>query len=127
MKQSLSIVRQGMDRLRPGPVRADNPYLFPADRTEVKLNMEELIYHFKIMSEGYSVPPGDAYFSVESPKGELGFYVVSDGGPIPHRTRVRPPSLINLQALEDMSVGRMVADVVACIGSIDIVLGEVDR
>ncbi|HXL15523.1 MAG TPA: NADH dehydrogenase (quinone) subunit D [Methylomirabilota bacterium] len=127
MKQSLSIVRQGMDRLRPGPVRADNPYLFPADRTEVKLNMEELIYHFKIMSEGYSVPPGDAYFSIESPKGELGFYVVSDGGPIPHRTRVRPPSLINLQALEDMSVGRMVADVVACIGSIDIVLGEVDR
>jgi len=127
MKQSLSIVRQGLDRLRPGTVRADNPYLFPADRTEVKLNMEELIYHFKIMSEGYSVPPGDAYFSVESPKGELGFYVVSDGGPIPHRTRVRPPSLINLQALENMCIGRMVADVVACIGSIDIVLGEVDR
>jgi len=89
--------------------------------------MEELIYHFKIMSEGYRPPIGDAYFSVESPKGELGFYVVSDGGPIPHRTRVRPPSLINLQALADMSVGRMVADVVACIGSIDIVLGEVDR
>ncbi|HZE19054.1 MAG TPA: NADH dehydrogenase (quinone) subunit D [Candidatus Angelobacter sp.] len=127
MKQSLSIVRQGLDRLKPGTVRADNPYLFPADRTEVKLNMEELIYHFKIMSEGYRPPPGDAYFSVESPKGELGFYVVSDGGPIPHRTRVRPPSLINLQALADMSVGRMVADVVACIGSIDIVLGEVDR
>jgi NADH-quinone oxidoreductase subunit D len=127
MKQSLSIVRQGLDRLRPGTVRADNPYLFPADRTDVKLNMEELIYHFKIMSEGYSPPPGDAYFSVESPKGELGFYVVSDGSPIPHRTRVRPPSLINLQALEDMAVGRMVADVVACIGSIDIVLGEVDR
>src|SRR2546430_11503167 len=105
MKQSLSIVRQGMDRLRPGPVRADNPYLFPADRTEVKLNMEELIYHFKIMSEGYSVPPGDAYFSVESPKGELGFYVVSDGSPIPLRTRVRPPSLINLQALADMCLG----------------------
>jgi len=127
MKQSLSIVRQGLDRLKPGTVRADNPYLFPADRTEVKLNMEELIYHFKIMSEGYSAPPGDAYFSVESPKGELGFYIVSDGGPIPHRTRVRPPSLINLQALEDMCIGRMVADVVACIGSIDIVLGEVDR
>jgi len=127
MKQSLSIVRQGLDRLKPGSVRADNPYLFPADRTDVKLNMEELIYHFKIMSEGYSPPPGDAYFSIESPKGELGFYVVSDGSPIPHRTRVRPPSLINLQALEDMCLGRMVADVVACIGSIDIVLGEVDR
>jgi len=127
MKQSLSIVRQGLDRLKPGPVRADNPYLFPADRTDVKLNMEELIYHFKIMSEGYSAPPGDAYFAIESPKGELGFYVVSDGTAIPHRTRVRPPSLINLQALEDMCLGRMVADVVACIGSIDIVLGEVDR
>lgn len=127
MKQSLSIVRQGLDRLRPGPVRADNPYLFPADRTDVKLNMEELIYHFKIMSQGYTAPPGDAYFSVESPKGELGFYVVSDGTAIPHRTRVRPPSLINLQALEDMCLGRMVSDVVACIGSIDIVLGEVDR
>jgi NADH-quinone oxidoreductase subunit D len=127
MKQSLAIVRQGLDRLKPGTVRADNPYLFPADRTEVKLNMEELIYHFKIMSEGYRPPPGDAYFSIESPKGELGFYVVSDGTPIPYRTRVRPPSLINLQALEDMCIGRMVADVVACIGSIDIVLGEVDR
>ena len=127
MKQSLSIVRQGLDRLKPGSVRADNPYLFPADRTDVKPNMEELIYHFKIMSEGYRPPPGDAYFSVESPKGELGFYVVSDGSPIPLRTRVRPPSLINLQALSEMCVGRMVADVVACIGSIDIVLGEVDR
>jgi len=127
MKQSLSIVRQGLDRLKPGTVRADNPYLFPADRTDVKLNMEELIYHFKIMSEGYRPPIGDAYFSVESPKGELGFYVVSDGSPIPLRTRVRPPSLINLQALADMCIGRMVADVVACIGSIDIVLGEVDR
>ncbi len=127
MRQSLSIVSQGLDRLRPGPVRCDNPYLFPADREDVKLNMEELIYHFKIMSEGYRPPPGDAYFSIESPKGELGFYVVSDGSPIPYRTRVRPPSLINLQALETMCVGRMVADAVACIGSIDIVLGEVDR
>jgi NADH-quinone oxidoreductase subunit D len=127
MKQSLSLVRQGLDRLRPGPVRADNPYLFPADRTNVKKGMEELIFHFKIMSEGFRVPAGDAYFAIESPKGELGFYVVSDGSPKPYRVRVRPPSLINLQALETMSVGRMVADVVACIGSIDIVLGEVDR
>ncbi|MBI4364487.1 MAG: NADH dehydrogenase (quinone) subunit D [Candidatus Latescibacteria bacterium] len=127
MKWSLSIVRQGLDRLKPGPVRCDNPYLFPADRTDVKRNMEELIYHFKIMSEGYRPPPGDAYFSVESPKGELGFYVVSDGTPLPYRVRVRPPSFINLQTLERMCLGRMVADTVACIGSIDIVLGEVDR
>jgi NADH-quinone oxidoreductase subunit D len=127
MKQSLRIVRQALDRLKPGPVRCSNPFLFPADRTDVKLNMEELIFHFKIMSEGYRPPPGDAYFSIESPKGELGFYVASDGSPIPHRVRVRPPSLINLQVLETMCVGRMVADVVACIGTIDIVLGEVDR
>jgi len=127
MKQSLRLVRQGLDRLRPGPVRADNTYLFPADRTDVKRGMEELIFHFKIMSEGFRVPQGDAYFAIESPKGELGFYVVSDGSPRPYRVRVRPPSFVNLQALEAMCVGRMIADTVACIGSIDIVLGEVDR
>ena len=127
MKQSLGLVRQGLDRLRPGAVRASNPFLFPADRTDVKRGMEELIFHFKIMSEGFRTPVGDAYSAIESPKGELGFYVVSDGGPNPYRVRVRPPSFINLQALESMCVGRMVADTVACIGSIDIVLGEVDR
>ena len=127
MRQSLHIIRQGLDRLRPGPVRSDNPYLFPARREDVKSGMEELIFHFKIMSEGFRPPIGDSYFSIESPKGELGFYVASDGGPLPYRVRVRPPSFINLQALETMCVGRMVADVVACIGSIDIVLGEVDR
>ncbi len=127
MKQSLHLVRQGLDRLRPGPVRCGNPYLFPADRSDVKLNMEQLIFHFKIMSEGFRTPAGDVYFAIESPKGELGFYVVSDGTPKPYRVHVRPPSFINLQALESMSIGRMVADVVAAIGSIDIVLGEVDR
>ena len=127
MKQSLRIVRQGLDRLKPGPVRASNPYLFPASREDVKKGMEELIFHFKIMSEGFRPPIGDAYFAIESPKGELGFYVVSDGTALPYRVRVRPPSFINLQALETMSVGRMVSDAVACIGSIDIVLGEVDR
>jgi NADH-quinone oxidoreductase subunit D len=127
MRQSLNIIGQGLDRLRPGPTRADNPYLFPARREDVKHGMEELIFHFKIMSEGFRPPVGDAYFPIESPKGELGFYVASDGEPLPYRVRVRPPSFINLQALETMCVGRMVADVVACIGSIDIVLGEVDR
>jgi len=127
MKQSMGLIQQALDRLRPGPVRAANQYLFPADRTDVKLGMEELIYHFKIMSEGFRVGPGDAYFSIESPKGELGFYVVADGSAKPYRVRVRPPSFIHLMALETMCVGRMVADVVACIGTIDIVLGEVDR
>ncbi|MGE5175711.1 MAG: NADH dehydrogenase (quinone) subunit D [Hyphomicrobiales bacterium] len=127
MKQSVRILHQALDRLKPGSVRADDPYLFPANRNDVKRGMEELIYHFKIMSEGFRVQPGDAYFAIESPKGELGFYVVADGGPKPYRVRVRPPSFIHLQALEPMCVGRMVADVVACIGTIDIVLGEVDR
>lgn len=127
MKQSVLLVRQGLDRLKPGPVRCNNPYVFPADRTDVKLNMEELIFHFKIMSEGFRTPVGDAYFAIESPKGELGFYVVSDGSPKPYRVHVRPPSFINLQALENMCIGRMISDVVACIGSIDVVLGEVDR
>ena len=127
MKQSLRIVQQGLERLRPGPVRADNPYLFPAKREDVKRGMEELIYHFKIMSEGFRPPVGDAYFCIESPKGELGFYVVSDGTPKPYRVRVRPPSFVHLQALEPMCVGRLVSDVVAAIGTIDIVLGEVDR
>lgn len=127
MKQSLRIIRQGLDRLRPGPVRADNPHLFPAKREDVKQGMEELIFHFKIMSEGFRPPPGDAYFCIEAPKGELGFYVVSDGSPKPYRVRVRPPSFIHLQALETMCVGRLVADVIAAIGTIDIVLGEVDR
>src|SRR5262245_7001082 len=84
MKQSLSIVRQGLDRLKPGPVRADHPHLFPADKRDVKLRMEELIHQFKIMSEGFRPQVGDAYFSIESPKGELGFYVVSDGTPNPY-------------------------------------------
>jgi NADH-quinone oxidoreductase subunit D len=127
MKQSLRIVRQALERLRPGSVRSDYPYLFPAKREDVKRGMEELIYHFKIMSEGFRVPPGDAYFSIEAPKGELGFYVVSDGGPKPYRVHVRPPSFIHLMSLEPMAVGRLMSDLVACIGSIDIVLGEVDR
>jgi len=127
MKQSLRIIRQALDRLRPGSVRSDYPYLFPAKREDVKSGMEELIYHFKIMSEGFRVPAGDAYFCIESPKGELGFYVVADGGPKPYRVRVRPPSFIHLMSLETMAVGRLVSDLVACIGSIDIVLGEVDR
>ncbi|HET7903344.1 MAG TPA: NADH dehydrogenase (quinone) subunit D [Candidatus Eisenbacteria bacterium] len=127
MKQSLRIIRQALDRLKPGSVRSDYPYLFPAKREDVKRGMEELIFHFKIMSEGFRVPPGDAYFAIEAPKGELGFYVVADGSPKPYRVHVRPPSFIHLMSLEPMAVGRLVSDVIACIGSIDIVLGEVDR
>jgi NADH-quinone oxidoreductase subunit D len=89
--------------------------------------MHALIHHFKIVEEGFSPPPGAVYSAIEGPKGELGFYMVSDGSNKPYRCRVRPPSFVNLQALPDMVHGRLIADVVAIIGSIDIVLGEVDR
>jgi NADH-quinone oxidoreductase subunit D len=89
--------------------------------------MEALIFHFKIITEGFNVGPGSYYQAIESPKGELGYYIVADGSNYPYRMRVRPPSLINLQALPIMVQGALVADVITCIGSIDIVLGEVDR
>ncbi len=89
--------------------------------------MEALIYHFKIFTEGFSPPPGEVYQTIESPRGELGFYVASDGSPRPWRVKVRAPSFANLQALPRLVEGRLLADVVACIGTIDIVLGEVDR
>jgi len=86
-----------------------------------------LIHHFKIASEGYPVPAGEAYVGVEAPKGELGYYIVSDGSSKPYRMRIRPPSFVNLQAIEKMSKGAMIADLVAVIGTLDIVLGEIDR
>jgi NADH-quinone oxidoreductase subunit D len=89
--------------------------------------MEALIHHFKIVSEGFRVPPGDVYQAVESPRGELGFYIVSDGGNRPYRVRTRPPSLYNLQALKGMATGAFIADLVVQIGSLDPVFGEVDR
>jgi NADH-quinone oxidoreductase subunit D len=93
----------------------------------MKTQMEALIYHFKIVTEGFPVPAGEVYQAVESPRGEMGYYVVSDGSPKPYRVHVRAPSFANLQALETMCKGRLIADVVAAIGSIDIILGEVDR
>jgi NADH-quinone oxidoreductase subunit D len=86
-----------------------------------------LIYHFKIAQEGFTVPPGEIYHSIESPKGELGYFIVSDGSKKPYRVRVRPPSFVNLSAFNKLVAGRLIADVVAIIGSIDIVLGEIDR
>jgi NADH-quinone oxidoreductase subunit D len=93
----------------------------------MKTQMEALIYHFKIVTEGFPVPAGEVYQAVESPRGEMAYYVVSDGSPKPYRVHVRAPSFANLQALHTMCAGRLIADVVAAIGSIDIVLGEVDR
>ncbi|MBI2081028.1 MAG: NADH dehydrogenase (quinone) subunit D [candidate division NC10 bacterium] len=127
MRQSAAIVRQCLDRMPKGPVNIADPKIVPPPKPLVRQSMEALIHHFLLYSQGFTVPPGEAYVPIESPKGEIGFYVVSDGSNTPYRVRVRPPSLLNLQALPRMVGGRMVADVVAVIGSIDIVLGEIDR
>lgn len=127
MRQSLRIAEQALDRLPEGPVMLDDPRFTPPPKQDVYQNIEALIRHFKLTSDGFKVPVGDVYMSVEASKGELGYYLVSDGTEKPWRFRVRPPCFVNLQALEPMILGRMVADVVAVIGSLDIVLGEIDR
>ena len=127
MRQSLRIVNQAVEGLPEGPVKADAPHIVLPERESMKTSIEALIYHFKIVTEGFHPPIGEVYQAVESPRGELGFYMVSDGSPKPFRCHVRAPSFANLQALPKMIEGRLIADVVACIGTIDIVLGEVDR
>jgi NADH-quinone oxidoreductase subunit D len=128
MRQSLRIVQQAMERMpHEGPIRADAPGIIPPQREKMKTEMEALIYHFKIFTEGFSPPPGEVEQAIESPRGELAFYVASDGSSHPMRVKVRAPSFVNLQALPKLCEGRLIADVVACIGTIDIVLGEVDR
>ena len=127
MREACKIVRQALDRLKPGPVLADCPQVCYPPKENVYNSIEGLIHHFKIASEGFAAPEGEVYQGVEAPKGELGFYIVSDGGNKPERLRIRPPSFVNLQAIEQMSVGSMIADLVAVIGTLDIVLGEIDR
>ncbi|MBZ5563636.1 MAG: NADH dehydrogenase (quinone) subunit D [Acidobacteriia bacterium] len=127
MRQSLRIVRQAIDGMPEGRVRANAPHIVMPDREEMKTSIEGLIYHFKLVTEGFHPPIGEVYQAIESPRGELGFYMVSDGSPKPFRCHVRAPSFANLQSLGKMIEGRLIADVVACIGSIDIILGEVDR
>jgi NADH-quinone oxidoreductase subunit D len=128
MRESLKIVRQAMNKIpAEGPIRTEAPGIVPPQREKMKTEMEALIYHFKIFTEGFSPPPGEVYQTIESPRGELGFFVASDGSPKPLRVKVRAPSFVNLQALPKLAEGRLIADVVACIGTIDIVLGEVDR
>jgi NADH-quinone oxidoreductase subunit D len=127
MRQSLHIVQQAMEGLPEGPIKANAPHIVLPDRESMKTSIEALIYHFKIVTEGFHPPIGEVYQAIEAPRGELGFYMVSDGSPKPFRCHVRAPSFANLQALPKMIEGRLIADVVACIGTIDIVLGEVDR
>ena len=127
MDQSLRIIQQALDGLPGGPWQVDDPKVVPPPKYMVSSNMEALIHQFKLYTEGYRPQAGEVYVRTESPKGELGFYMVSDGSARPYRMHVRAPSFANLQALPTMIQGAMVADVVAAIGSIDIVLGEVDR
>ncbi|MBK5273716.1 MAG: NADH dehydrogenase (quinone) subunit D [Desulfuromonadales bacterium] len=127
MREACKIVRQGLDRLKPGPVLADYPQVCYPPKENVYNSIEGLIHHFKIASEGFPAPEGEVYQGIEAPKGELGFYIVSDGGNKPERLRIRPPSFVNLQAIEKMAKGSMIADLVAVIGTLDIVLGEIDR
>ena len=127
MRQSIAVVRQALERLPDGPIAVQDPKVTPPPKPMVKKSMEALIHHFLLWSEGFRVPAGEVYQSIESPKGEFGVYLVSDGSNIPYRVHFRAPSFVNLQALPRMAEGRLVADVVAIIGSIDIVLGEVDR
>ncbi len=129
MRQSNRIIRQCVEWLRnnPGPVMTDNHKVAPPSRVDMKSNMEELIHHFKLFTEGMHVPEGECYAAVEHPKGEFGIYLVSDGANKPFRLKIRPPGFVHLQALEEMTKGHMLADVVTVIGTLDIVFGEIDR
>ncbi|GBC95134.1 NADH-quinone oxidoreductase subunit 4 [bacterium HR16] len=127
MRQAARIIKQCIERIPEGPVSSDDRKVVPPPREELDNSMESLIHHFKLWTEGFRPPEGEAYVPIEGPKGEIGYYVVSDGGNRPWRVKTRPPCFMNLQALPLMSRGHMVADIVAIIGSIDIVLGEIDR
>ena len=130
MRESVNICQQALDSFTSMPatrLTADAPKIVLPDREQMKTQMESLIHHFKIVTEGFAVPAGEVYQAIESPRGEMGYYVVSDGTAKPYRVHMRNPSFATLQALETMCKGRLLADVVAVIGSIDIVLGEIDR
>jgi NADH-quinone oxidoreductase subunit D len=127
MRQSLRIVKQALDGMPAGPWQADAPHVLLPEREKMKTQMESLIYHFKIVTEGFRVPEGSVYQITESPRGELGYYVVSDGTAKPHRVFMRTPSFGNLQALGALLEGVPIADSIAIMGSMDFVLGDVDR
>jgi NADH-quinone oxidoreductase subunit D len=127
MQQSLNIVNQALEGMPGGNYRISNPKIVPPPRWQITGSMEALIHHFKLYTEGYRPPKGEVFLRTESPKGELGFYIVSDGSSKPYRMHVRGASFANLEVLPLMTEGRFISDVVAAIGSIDIVLGEVDR
>jgi NADH-quinone oxidoreductase subunit D len=127
MRESISIIRQCIEQMPQGPIKTLNRKIAPPPRAEMKQSMEALIHHFKLYTEGYHVPKGEAYGAVEAPKGEFGVYIVADGTNKPYRARLRAPGFAHLQGLDFMTKGHMLADVVTIIGTMDIVFGEVDR
>jgi NADH-quinone oxidoreductase subunit D len=127
MRESVKIIRQALDKMKPGPVKVQDRKFTPPNRAEMKHSMEALIHHFKLYTEGYHVPPGATYTVVESPKGEFGVYLVADGTNRPYRCKIRPTGFAFLQAIDVMARRHMLADTVAIIGSLDIVFGEIDR
>ena len=127
MYESLKIIKQCLEKIPPGPVTSDDHKFSPPKREEMKYSMEALIHHFKLFTEGYHVPAGETYSVVEAPKGEFGVFLISDGSNKPYRCKIRAPGFAHLQALDLLSKGHMLADVVANIGSLDIVFGEIDR
>ena len=129
IRQSNRIIRQCVDWLRknPGPVMVENHKIAPPKRAAMKSDMEGLIHHFKLFSEGYCTPPGEVYAAVEASKGEFGVYIISDGANKPYRLKLRAPGFAHLMAMDEMAKGHMLADVVALIGTMDIVFGEIDR
>ncbi|WP_143689789.1 NADH-quinone oxidoreductase subunit D [Wolbachia endosymbiont of Nilaparvata lugens] len=127
IRQSVSLVKQCIEKIPEGPIKTEDRKISPPPRAEMKESMEAMIHHFKLYSEGYHVPEGEAYVAVEAPKGEFGVYIVSDGTNRPYRCRIRAPGFAHLQALDFMAKGHMLADIAAIIGSLDIVFGEIDR
>jgi NADH-quinone oxidoreductase subunit D len=127
MRESLRIIQQAIDGMPDGPWRIDDRKVVPPPKDEIVSSMESIIHHFKLFTEGMKPPKGEVYNSIEGARGEMGYYVVSDGTGKPYRFHMRAPSLYNLQAIPWMSRGYLVSDIIAIIGSIDIVLGEVDR
>ena len=127
MRQSIRIIKQCLDDMPEGPVMTDNQKISPPRRADMKESMEALIHHFKLYTEGYHVAPGETYTAVEAPKGEFGVYLIADGSNTPYRCKIRAPGFAHLQGLNFMTKGHQLADLVACIASMDIVFGEVDR
>jgi NADH-quinone oxidoreductase subunit D len=127
MRQSVKILRQAIEKMPDGPINVDDWKNMSPPKARVLTKMEELIHHFIVVTEGLKAPPGEVYFGAENPKGELGFYINSKGGGVPHRLKIRAPSFVNLSILPELLPGCMISDVPAVLGSLDFVMGECDR